>query len=142
MYSIQKSKLRTEEDHRLTLADRKKQKVRVQIDELRAQFNKVVDKNNTSAEHLRITEDDLQIDPEYFQILYERNEAKIEETKKEVAYDIEYNTVKLNKLKSKYYDVLEFEKFTVKAIKNGCYVTTFRVQKMSEFLQTNIEAFK
>jgi len=48
----------------------------------------------------------------------------------------------LNKLKFKYYDVLEFEKFTVKSIKNGSYVTTFRVQKMSEFLQKNIESFK
>jgi hypothetical protein len=48
----------------------------------------------------------------------------------------------LNKLKNKYYDVLEFEKFTVKGVKNGAYVTTFRVQRMSEFLQTNIEAFK
>lgn len=38
-YSIQQSKLRTEEDHRLTLADRKKQKVRVQINDLREAFN-------------------------------------------------------------------------------------------------------
>jgi len=74
--------------------------------------------------------------------LQERNEAKIDETKKEVAWNIEYHTVNLNKLKNKYYDVLEFEKFTVKAIKNGCYVTTFRVQRMSEFLTSNIEAFK
>lgn len=74
--------------------------------------------------------------------MYERNENAIEETKKEVAWGIEYHTVNLNKLKNKYYDVLEFEKFTVKAVKNGAYVTTFRVQRMSEFLQTNIEAFK
>lgn len=59
--------------------------------------------------------------------MYERNESKIEETKKEVAWGIEYATVNLNKLKNKYYDVLEFEKFTVKGIKNGAYVTTFRV---------------
>lgn len=76
-------------------------------------------------------------------ILQERKDLKIEETKKEVAWDIEYATVNLNKLKNKYYDVLEFEKFTVKAIKGkGAYVTTFRVQKMSEFLQSNIESFK
>lgn len=30
----------------------------------------------------------------------------------------------------------------VKGIQTGAYVTTFRVQKMSEFLQSNIEAFK
>lgn len=33
----------------------------------------------------------------------------------------------MNKLKSKFFDVLEFEKFTVKAIKSNNYVKTFRV---------------
>jgi hypothetical protein len=102
----------------------------------------IVDKNSANQEHLRITEDDFQIDPEFFHILQERNDSKIEETKKEVAWNIEYHTINLNKLKNKFYDVLEFEKFTVKAIKDNSYVTTFRVQKMSEFLQNNIEAFK
>lgn len=50
--------------------------------------------------------------------------------------------MRLNKLKSKFYDVLEFEKFTVKAIKTNSYVTTFRVHKMSDFLTQNIEMFK
>jgi hypothetical protein len=59
---------------------------------------------------------------------------KISETNKEVAWGIEYHTVNLNKLKNAYYDLLEFEKFTVKAVVNGAYVTTFRVQRMSEFL--------
>lgn len=142
IYSIQQSKLRTEEDHRLSLADRKKEGVRKQILELRNEFQRVVEKNELNQEHLRVNEDDFQIDPEFFHILQERNEAKIEETKKEVAWGIEWHTVNLNKLKNKFYDVLEFEKFTVKAIKDSSYVTTFRVQKMSEFLQTNIEAFK
>jgi hypothetical protein len=101
-----------------------------------------VEKNTANQEHLRISEDDFQIDPEFFHILQERNDNKIEETKKEVAWKIEYHTVNLNKLKNKFYDVLEFEKFTVKSINDSSYVTTFRVQKMSEFLQSNIEAFK
>jgi hypothetical protein len=50
-------------------------------------------------------------------MLKDRNSGKIEETKKEVAWSIEYHTVKLNKLKSKFYDILEFEKFTVRALK-------------------------
>lgn len=75
-------------------------------------------------------------------MLRERNFFKIEEAKKEVAWGIEYHTVRLNKLKEKFYDVLEFEKFTVKALKTSSYVTTFRVHKMSEFLQKSIETFK
>lgn len=75
-------------------------------------------------------------------MLKERNTEKIEQAKKEVAWYIEQHTLKLNKLKEKFYDVLEFEKFTVKALKSPAFVTTFRVQKMSDFLQQNIETFK
>lgn len=72
-------------------------------------------------------------------MLDERNSKKIEEANKEVAWNIEYHTVRLNKLRERFYNLLEFEKFTVKAIKTGNYVGTFRVEQMSEFLQKNIE---
>ena len=75
-------------------------------------------------------------------MLMQRNDQKIEEAKKEVAWNIEYHTLKLNKLKSKFYDALEFQKFTVKSIKTTSFVTSFRVHKMSEFLQHNIEMFR
>jgi len=38
IYSIQQAKLRTEEDHRLNLAEKKKQGVRKQIEALRNEF--------------------------------------------------------------------------------------------------------
>jgi hypothetical protein len=75
-------------------------------------------------------------------MLLNQNAEKIEETKREVAWNIEFNTVALHKLKSKFYDVLDFEKYTVKAMKNVHYVTTFRVPKMSDFLNKNIEQFR
>ena len=124
------------------MAEKKKDGVREQITELRKEFEKIRVKNVDAATHLRISEDDFQIDPDFFMILQERNDGKIDETKKEVAYPIEVKEVGLNKLRDKYYEVLEFEKFTVKGVKNGSYVTTFRVQKMSEHLTSNIEAFK
>ena len=55
---------------------------------------------------------------------------------------MERNTVKLNKIKKKFYDILDFQKYTVKAMRTGSYVTTFRVPKMSEFLTNNINEFK
>lgn len=142
IYSIQQDKLKSEEDRRREAAEKKKDGVRDQINELRREFGKIRGKNTGAADHLQITEDDFQIDPDFFMILQERNDGKIDETKKEVAWKIEYNEVKLNKLRDKYYEVLEFEKFMVKAIKNESYVWTFRVQKMSEHLTSNIEAFK
>jgi len=50
-------------------------------------------------------------------ILSERNDGKISETKKEEAFDIEKNTLALNKFKNKFVDVLEFDKFTVLSIR-------------------------
>ena len=76
-----------------------------------------------------MTEDEFNIDPNYFEMLEQRNNDSIEEAKKEVAWHVEWHTVALNKLKNKFYDVLEYEKFTVKSIKNEYYVTTFRVPK-------------
>lgn len=134
MYSIQQAKLRTEEDRRLELAEEKKEAVKVKIQNLRKQFRILQERNEDTEEVIRVSEDDFNIDPEYFELLLEKNDAKIEETKKEVNWNIEYHTVRLNKLKNKFYDVLDFEKFTVKAMKTTAYVTTFRVPKMSDFL--------
>ena len=52
------------------------------------------------------------------------------------------NKVMLNKVKNKFYDALDFQKFTVKAMHTDSYVTTFRVPKMSDFLKDNINKFK
>lgn len=116
IYSIQQAKLRTEEDHRLQLADKKKTQVRNQINKLREWFKKIVKNNDTTAKHLQAHEDDFQIDPHFFQVLYDRNDAKIQETKREVAWGIEFEKLKLEKLQHHYYEKIEYEKFTVKAI--------------------------
>ena len=126
----------------MKLAEEKKQGVRNRIGQLRDVFKKLSKKNHETDQWVRLTHDDFNIDPVYFDMLRERNFFKIEEAKKEVAWGIEYHTVRLNKLKDKFYDVLEFEKFTVKALKTSSYVTTFRVHKMSEFLSKSIETFK
>lgn len=89
-----------------------------------------------------MNEQDFNIDPDFFNMLIERSKAKIEETKKEEQWEVEKNTVKLNKIKKKFYDILDFQKFTVKAMRTGSYVTTFRVPKMSDFLTNNINEFK
>jgi hypothetical protein len=82
-----------------------------------------------------VTEEDFNIDPEYFEMLDERNATAIDTTKKEVAWNIQYHTVALDKLKNRFYNCLEFEKFMVKSMKKSSYVTTFRVHKLSDSLK-------
>jgi hypothetical protein len=99
------------------LAEEKKEGVKMRIEKLRKAFKELRVRNISTEAWIQITEDDFNIDPIYFNMLHERNELKIEESRKEVAWNIEYHTARLNKLKSKFYDVLEFEKFTVVALK-------------------------
>ena len=131
LYSIQMAKLRTEEDMRMKLAEEKKDGVRAQITHLRTQFKALTDKNAGVEDAIQVDDEDFNIERDYFNDLTDKVNAKIEETKKEVAYDIEWATVALNKLKDKFYSCLHFEKFTVKALRTHSYVTTFRVPRMS-----------
>ena len=87
-------------------------------------------------------EQHFNIDPELFNKLVDRLKEKIEETKKTEQWEVEKNTVMLNKIKKKFYDILDFQKFTVKAMRTDSYVTTFRVPKMSEFLTNRINELK
>ena len=50
----------------MSLAEKKKEKVRAQIRGLRDEFGKVTKKSARADEHLQISEDDFQIDPEFF----------------------------------------------------------------------------
>ena len=58
-------------------------------------------KNLDADNWVRLTQDDFNIDPMYFDMLRERNFGKIEEAKKEVAWGIEFHTVRLNRPKDK-----------------------------------------
>lgn len=108
IYSIQQAKLRTEEDIRLKNAEEKKEQVRGRIQGLRDRFSQVVEKNKQVEEVIQVAEQDFNIDPEYFNMLMQRSKDKIEETKKEEQWETEKNTVKLNKIKAKFYDKLDF----------------------------------
>ena len=57
-------------------------------------------------------------------------------------WSISYHKKRLDKLKEKFYDVLDYEKFTVKALRTQSYVTSFRCAKMSESITNNIRLFK
>ena len=108
IYSIQQAKLRTEEDRKLEIAEEKKTGVRKQIDALRDRFSKVVEKNKEVEDVIQVAEQDFNIDPDFFNMLIERSKKKIEETKKEEQWEVETNTVKLNKIKNKFYEILDF----------------------------------
>lgn len=65
IYSIQQAKLLAEEDNRRNEANQKKETVKQRILNLREQFSQVRQKNQTSDEAAKLTEEELCVDPEY-----------------------------------------------------------------------------
>ena len=123
-------------------AEERKAEIRNKILLLREEFEKLLNINLNEDAWIRLTEEDFNIDPEYFEMLANENEEKKNITKKEVAWSIEYRRVALEKLRSVFFDNLEYNRFTVKAIKTDAFVTTFRVKKMRKFLEENVRRFK
>ena len=67
-------------------------------------------------------------------------DGEVEETRKVVEYDIQYNKVKTQKIRKYMIDELVIDKFAVKVIRNPkIQVKTFKLQKMSQYLQENLE---
>jgi len=58
------------------------------------------------------------IDPEYNQKVEQRVLEEIEETRKELAWDLEYSRLKVHKLKDYVLDELEVDHYLVRALKN------------------------
>lgn len=54
VYSIQQAKLRTEEDHRLKLAEEKKEGVRRKIEALRTEFEHLTKENDAQEEVVKV----------------------------------------------------------------------------------------
>jgi hypothetical protein len=142
VYSIQQAKLRTEEDHRMRMAELKKQRVRKDIIQIRDEFNAILKKNMDQKEELRMEDDELNVDPHYFDMLEKEMEQCVFETKRELAYDEEWHQVSLDKLKGKFLDVLDYDLVMVKAIKTPYFLRSFRLGKKSSTLEINLKKYK
>lgn len=63
------------------------------IKKLRKAFKELSERNITAEDWIKLGEEDFNIDPKYFEMLKDRNDSKIEEAKKEVAWSIEFHTL-------------------------------------------------
>lgn len=122
IYSIQQAKLLAEEDNRRNEANQKKETVKQRILNLREQFSQVRQKNQTSDEAAKLTEEELCVDPEYKQMLLDRVAEDVDETRKELEWDRTLAKMKAEKLKDYMIDELEIDKFMVKGFRNQASV--------------------
>ena len=100
-YSIQEEKLKAEEDNKMTEADKVKLAKRRKIQELQNVFNEIVETNNQEVdEFVRLSPEELVVDPEFVEILNKEVQEEIEETSKELAYDEKYAWLLKDKIQS------------------------------------------
>ncbi len=138
--SLQRAKLQLEEDTKQKQAESKKQKMKVEVDKLRQEYERIL-KGNFSRDRATIDrefDDVINVDQEYFDTLKGEINAQIQEVCKELEYDEEKHKVAVEKLRTKYLDPLEYGVITLKGIKTGAFVRTFRLSKLAEFIEKNI----
>ena len=85
IYSLQMDKLKTDEDKKKTLAEMKKERKRQEIAVLRAEFEDMVRETQSLEAKYQLSDEELQVDPEYMKTLLARNQDMIEEAEKEIA---------------------------------------------------------
>lgn len=140
IYSIQQAKLLAEEDHKKSLAEQKKAKVLEDVRNLRESFEDLKSKNGERDEYTKLKQEEICVDPEYNEMIKKRIEGELEETRKELAWDIENAKVLTCKLKSYVKDELIYEKFAVCCLKNPTvFVKTFKLKKLSEYVWSNLD---
>jgi len=72
------------------------------------------------------------IDPEFNLMVEQQVILEVEETRKELAWDLEYARLKKQKLKDYVQDEIEVDYFMVRALKHPeIFVKTFKLKKMS-----------
>lgn len=90
-------------------------------------------------EFFRLSFIDLNIDPDYHELLQYRVADLLDETNKEVAWDLEYQKTKTEKLKAYYLDELEVDRYSAKSFKTNSIVTSFKVKKFTEYMDIKLD---
>ena len=79
------------------------------------------------------------VDPEFQSILNEQVQHQLEETRKELEWHKDYYQLMRQKVEDYFLSELEVDRFTVKALKTKHLVTTFKVKKMSDYINKTLE---
>jgi len=139
IYSIQEDKLNTEEDNKKTLAEKKKEKVLQQVKLLQQKFEELLGKNKGNETSFRLSDEELVVDPQYQEILENEISDILEETRKELSWDLAYNEMRANKLKQYFLDELHTERICLKSFDAKHKVTTFKVKNLTPYIQNKLD---
>ncbi|XP_067037270.1 cilia- and flagella-associated protein 44-like isoform X2 [Acropora muricata] len=139
-YSIELEKQKAEHDRMVKLAEEKKQNLRRKIGNLRRAFKELMNKNQKLPQHVQVTHDEFEIDPNLVEEQKVEVENKIELVRKEMAWEAEKHFIGLKKLQKRFKDDIECERIVLRAFLSPHLVATFRASKPDYFHQLLNEA--
>lgn len=139
MYSIEDAKQKQEEDDRMDAAEKKKQLVRLEVEELRKEFQFLLKKNESLEASQRLPREAFDLDPKLKEQLEKDAQEKIDMVHKELAWISEKHDLALRKLRSKFLDNLIVEHIRMSSFRTDISVSCFRTPELPPFLRDAIK---
>lgn len=109
-FSIQEDKLKSELALAKALAAKKKDGVRVQVEEIRKDLEQLQE---------RFVSIPITVDPAYIEIVKEEQDDKIREVHSELRWGIEHHELAIKKLRDRFLEPLDYERITVRLIESS-----------------------
>ena len=139
-YSIQQEKIQAEEDRRLAEAEKKKEEMRAKIDVIRVEFEKLLETNGMLPQAEQLSRDEFEVDPELRVLLEKEAAEKVEEAKKELAWESEKKRIGLEKLNTAFIEDVAVEHIKLNAFRAPFSVQSFRTKKLTTEQRERIDA--
>lgn len=139
-YSIQQEKIQAEEDRRLAEAEKKKEELRQMVLAIRKEFEQLQSSNAELPPAEQLGPDEFEVDPELRVLLEQEASSKVEEARKELAWESEKKGIGLAKLKAAFLDQVAVEHIELHSLRAPFRVASFRTKKLTAEQRENIDA--
>lgn len=137
--SMEESKREKKEQKKKTNADQKKESIRKMIHEMKKEFQQLMHLNQSLPKNMQFTDQELDVDPEYTQILLNQKQDWKEKVRQECAENSQKIQSQRNKVKAAYFDHLDYEHIVISALKRQhLKVQTFVTPKLPKVIQERI----
>ena len=134
-YTLQEAKIKSEKDKQLSDAEAKKQRMREYVQEVAVSYAKLLHANRNAPPEERLDPTTLHIDPGLKEQIESETQEKMTVARKEMEWAAAKEEIGLNKLKSRFVDVLEMDKVIIHAfdvtLLHHCLLSPFRDPQLS-----------
>lgn len=138
-YSLQQEKIQSLKDRQKAHGLEIKSRIHHKLAIIRKEFKLLRNANMCLEKELQMPEDQLEFNQEQTQSLINQYQYAIDETSREVAYEVEYSKAKLEKLKNFFVAENDSLVFSVFKLQKRESVESFRLKNLPDFLKKEIQ---